>query len=90
MGYKLASNQLSIRIKDQYFNLKTIIDPLFEHKQGLQHTALGYGSKIPTKYKVYNPSKRIFQRVYSMIYSNSGSLYTLDSNNNETFLMGAL
>lgn len=51
------------------------IDLLWWQIQGLQYTASGYGSKIPTKYKVqYN--KR-WHRVYCMIYSNAGTYYII-------------
>lgn len=55
--------------------LETIIDLMPHHKQGLSYTATGYGSKIPTQYKVkYNGR---FYRVYCAIFSNIGTLYII-------------
>jgi hypothetical protein len=47
--------------------------PLWWQKQGLQYTASGYGSKIPTS-KMLRIGKRLY-RVYCMIYANAGSCY---------------
>lgn len=50
-----------------------IVSSLWWQDQGLSFTASGYGSKIPTRYKVkYNGR---WMRVYCRIYSNVGSLY---------------
>ena len=49
------------------------IKPLPWQIRGLQYTATGYGSKIPTRYMVRFNDK--WRRVYCMIYSNIGTLY---------------
>jgi len=55
--------------------LETIEQPLPHHKRGLQYTATGYGSKIPTRYKVkYNAR---WYRVYSKCFSNVSSEYII-------------
>lgn len=55
---------------------KDFVDcPLWWHLKGLSPTASGYGSKIPTQYKVKHNNR--LKRVYCMIYSNSGSLYIM-------------
>lgn len=58
---------------------ETIIKQLWFHLKGLQYTASGYGSKIPTEYMIrytINGKTRLY-RVYCMVYSNSGSLYII-------------
>ncbi len=53
--------------------LEAIVKLLPFQKMGLQFTATGYGSKIPTRYMVqYNGKLR---RVYCRIYSNAGTCY---------------
>lgn len=47
--------------------------PLPHHLAGLQYTATGYGSAIPTEYMVMFNGR--WRRVYCCIYSNSGTLY---------------
>ena len=42
-------------------------------KNNLTFTASGYGSRIPTQYKVKFNGR--WRRVYCRIYSNSGTLY---------------
>jgi hypothetical protein len=51
--------------------------PLLHHKLGLQYTASGYGSKIPTRFTVKHNNR--IKRVYCSIYSNIGSLYIMDN-----------
>lgn len=41
--------------------------------------ALGYGSQIPTRYKILYKSR--WRRVYVICYSNSGSSYVFDKGN---------
>lgn len=53
------------------------IEPLWGHKKGLMYTSTGYGSKIPTEYKM-KVNNRLY-RVYCRIYSNIGSLYILQN-----------
>jgi len=56
------------------------IRPLPHHLAGLQWTASGYGSKIPTRYRVRHLSMsgaRRWRRVYAMCYSNVATLYIL-------------
>lgn len=47
--------------------------PLAWQLQGLQFTASGYGSRIPTEYCV--KWRGHWRRVYCRIYSNVGTLY---------------
>lgn len=49
--------------------------PLWWQEQGLQYTATGYGSKIPTQYKAFVRGK--FRRVYCRIFSNVGTCYVM-------------
>jgi hypothetical protein len=53
--------------------LDVVIKMLPFQKIGLQFTASGYGSKIPTRYMVRYEGK--LRRVYCIIYSNVGTLY---------------
>jgi len=48
-------------------------EPLAWQLLGLQATRSGYGSKIPTQYKILLNGK--WRRVYSAIFSNIGTLY---------------
>lgn len=50
--------------------------PLDWQRRGLQYTATGYGTKIPTT-KVVKWSDGKVRRVYCDIYSNAGSCYCL-------------
>ena len=50
--------------------------PLDWQRRGLQYTATGYGTKIPTS-KVINWSDGKVRRVYCDVYSNAGSCYCL-------------
>lgn len=50
--------------------------PLEWQRRGLQYTATGYGTKIPTS-KVIRWSDGKVRRVYCDIYSNAGSCYCL-------------
>lgn len=43
------------------------------HVAGLQFTATGYGSRIPTEYMIWVDGR--WRRVYCIIYSNSGTLF---------------
>ena len=59
----------------QYENLPVIHAPLYPHLCNVQYTKSGYGSKIPSEYKVrYN--NRLY-RVYAICYSNIASYYIL-------------
>ena len=51
------------------------IEPLEWQKQGLQYTATGCGSKIPTRYKAFVNGK--FRRVYCRIFSNIGTCFVM-------------
>ena len=55
--------------------LECKIDTLLWQEKGLQYTASGYGSKIPTRYKVKHNNR--WKRVYCCIYGNSGTLYIM-------------
>lgn len=50
--------------------------PLDWQRRGLQYTATGYGTKIPTS-KVIKWSDGKVRRVYCDIYSNAGSCYCM-------------
>ena len=50
-------------------------EPLWWQKQGLSYTATGYGSKIPTEYRVKWNSR--LYRVYCGIFSNCGAMYII-------------
>ncbi|KAE8546183.1 hypothetical protein [Marinobacter nauticus] len=47
--------------------------PLPHHKAGLQYTATGYGSKIPTRYMIRFENR--WRRVYVACFSNVGTAY---------------
>lgn len=49
------------------------IDELEWQKRGLSFTASGYGSRIPTPYKIKVDG--VWRRVYCRIYSNVGTLF---------------
>lgn len=49
--------------------------PLPHHKLGLQYTATGYGSKLPTRYMIMYRNR--WRRVYSICYSNVSTEYVL-------------
>lgn len=51
------------------------VDELYHHRRGLSYTASGYGSKIPTRYKLKFENR--WYRVYCRIFSNIGSLYVI-------------
>lgn len=57
-----------------YFHIR----PLWWHKQGLQQTATGYGSKLATEYTISlgKASNRPY-RVYAICFSNCASFYIL-------------
>lgn len=55
--------------------LEVLEVPLWWQSKGLLYTSTGYGSKIPTEYKIKVNNR--FYRVYCRIYSNSGSLYII-------------
>ena len=48
-------------------------------KKGLSFTRSGYGSKIPTAWKVRH-NKRL-KRVYCIVWSNTGSLFIMSGKN---------
>lgn len=53
------------------------IDLLDWQKRGLSYTASGYGSKIPTRYKVQWRGR--WYRVYCRCYSNIGTCYIVSN-----------
>ena len=61
--------------KDSFLTIKTEakINYLWWQKKGLQYTASGYGSKIPTQYMVKFNNR--WHRVYCRIYSNIGTMF---------------
>jgi len=70
-----------ISIKDetgQYVERELIYAPLWWHKQGLQQTASGYGSKLTTPYKIQYQGR--LRRVYARLYSNRGVNYVIVDN----------
>lgn len=48
-------------------------EPMAHHKAGLQWTATGYGSRIPTSWMIKVDGR--WRRVYCKIYSNIGTLF---------------
>ena len=54
--------------------------PLWWHERGLQYTASGYGSRIPTARMVQLPGSKRWRRVYCCIWSNSGTCYVEQGN----------
>lgn len=54
-------------------SVQCIDSPMTFHKLGLSYTQSGYGSKIPTPYKVLFEGR--WHRVYCKIYSNIGVNY---------------
>jgi len=62
-------------IKDSFLTISAPVknEPLPWQLLGLQFTRSGYGSRIPTQYKVKYFGK--WRRVYCHIYSNIGTLY---------------
>lgn len=48
-------------------------NPMPHHKLGLQWTASGYGSRIPTEYMILLHG--VWRRVYCICYSNAGTLF---------------
>ena len=61
--------------KDSFLTQQVEIDekPLWWQTQGLSYTASGYGSRIPTRYRVKINVR--WRRVYCRIYSNVGTLF---------------
>jgi len=53
--------------------------PLWWHKQGLQQTASGYGSKLTSRFKV--PYNGRLYRVYYICYSNLATYYIVSNGN---------
>jgi len=68
-----------IKYADNITERDFISCPLWWQLQGLQYTATGYGSKIPTEYKVKHNNR--LKRVYCCIYSNIGSLFIMQGKN---------
>jgi hypothetical protein len=62
-----------MRATIQGLEVPAIEKPLNWQKMGLQFTASGYGSRVPTAYMVEVNGK--WRRVYCKIYSNIGTLY---------------
>lgn len=58
-------------------NLEIKESLLPHHKMGLCYTASGYGSKLPTRFKVKMPNNPRWYRVYSVCYSNVSSEYII-------------
>lgn len=55
--------------------VETIDAPLWWHKQGLSKTRSGYGTKIPTHWKINFQGRD--RRVYVDQYSNAGHTYIM-------------
>lgn len=64
-----GSSMLTTRVLD------VKIDELRHHKLGLQYTSTGYGSKIPTHFKLLFAGR--WRRVYAVCYSNVASYYVI-------------
>lgn len=56
---------------------------LWWQKQGLQYTASGYGTKIPTHHMVFFAGK--WRRIYCRIFSNIGTCYIVPPKGCEDF-----
>lgn len=69
VGYLSINNQIDYSTKCEVIEV-----PLCWQSKGLQYTATGYGSKIPTKYKIRD--KKLY-RVYCSVFSNIGTLYII-------------
>lgn len=55
----------------------TLLDcPLPWQEAGLSYTASGYGSRIPTRYKVRFDDGRV-RRVYATAYGNAASVWVV-------------
>ena len=52
-------------------------DLLPHHEMGLSYTRTGYGSKIPSRFKVKMPGNPRWYRVYSMCFGNASSDYVI-------------
>ena len=70
VGYLSINNRIDYSTKCEVIEV-----PLWWQSKGLQYTATGYGSKIPTKYKM-RLNKKLY-RVYCSVFSNIGTLYIL-------------
>lgn len=70
VGYLSINNQIDYSQKFEVIEV-----PLWWQVKGLQYTATGYGSKIPTKYKM-RLNKKLY-RIYCSVFSNIGTLYIL-------------
>lgn len=53
------------------------VQPLWWQLRGLMYTATGYGKKIPTQYMIKLSHSKTWNRVYTRIYSNSGTNYVI-------------
>ncbi len=53
----------------------TIEAPMYHHINNLSYTASGYGSKLPTRYKIKYNNR--WYRVYSICHSNVSTEYVL-------------
>lgn len=60
--------------------------PLWWHLKGLQFSASGYGSRIPTRHMVKLPGSPRWRRVYCCIWSNAGTCYVADKAGNWTVI----
>ncbi len=58
--------------------------PLTWQVKGLQQTQSGYGNKLTTPYKVKHNGR--LKRVYSVLYSNIGSLFIMVKGDREFIL----
>lgn len=70
IGYLSINNQFDYSTKFEVLEV-----PLWWQVKGLQYTTTGYGSKIPSKYKI-RLDKKLY-RVYCSVFSNIGTLYIL-------------
>jgi hypothetical protein len=66
---------MAIIARHSLSELESKVEPLWWQKAGLNYTASGYGSKIPTRYMVRLPGSKRWRRVYCAIFSNSGPCY---------------
>lgn len=51
------------------------VDKLDWQRAGKQYTTSGYGSKIPTEFKVFY--RRRWRRIYAKVFGNSGMFFVI-------------
>ena len=59
--------------------------PLPHHVAGLSFTRTGYGSRIPTRQKVFFNGK--WRRIYCRVFSNTGTRYLRTTDKSEVIIV---